>query len=403
VDRARAAAEATEAAQGARAEAADAQLRSGPQDLAPIDEPGEPEDAADEGTQQPIPSVISGDGPQGPLAPETGVYIVQKGDTLWDISGRFLANPFRWPTLWERNRYIADPHWIYPGQKIDLAELERRLDEAERQARGEPGMDEGPGLIPADAGTTDPDAFARGASQGQLPPPPKTHLALTPRHEDTRMRVLQGFISNEDLGRLGRVVDWHPVERKLATQHDHVYVAFGRGDAPKPGQRFTIIRQGKSVPHPSSVFSAGTRYIHVGELVVTAVQGRVATAEVTVAYDTIERGDRIRPFEPAFVEVTPKRAPKPIAGQVLTARDEIALLGEHDVLYIDRGKRDGVEVGHTFEVLRPGRRIDGVRTPTRRIGRLLVLSTSPRTAAAVVVQSAETIEVGDRIRAETAQ
>ena len=49
------------------------------------------------------------------------VYTIKQGDTLWDISSKFLKDPFLWPKLWQRNPYISNPHWIYPGQSIRLS------------------------------------------------------------------------------------------------------------------------------------------------------------------------------------------------------------------------------------------------------------------------------------------
>ena len=60
---------------------------------------------------------------QGPLrlnpdAPDT--YIVQAGDTLWDISALFLSDPWRWPGLWQGNPHLDNPHLIYPGDQLNL-------------------------------------------------------------------------------------------------------------------------------------------------------------------------------------------------------------------------------------------------------------------------------------------
>ena len=62
-------------------------------------------------------------------------YVVKRGDTLWDLSDEFLHDPFAWPDLWENNRHIEDPHWIYPGDSIYLGE---GIDEGYRLAGTRP-------------------------------------------------------------------------------------------------------------------------------------------------------------------------------------------------------------------------------------------------------------------------
>lgn len=416
LDRARAAAERTEAASEARAAAAgavdDAAAQAGglAQPVAASPSPAGAEAGAKPsspaGTEEAggeIPSIISGDGPATPTAPETRVYVVQKGDTLWDIAGRFLADPFRWPSLWEKNRYIADPHWIYPGNPIDLAELERRLDEADAQARADAaGATTDAGLIPADAGTMDPEALARTQREQAAPEGgSRLRLSLPARKEDHRYDVNQGFIADEDLRGLGRVVDWPVREREMASELDTVYLALGSGQTAVVGDRFSIIRQGDRVSHPSRWATVGYRYVHLGDAVVTAVSGRVLTATVVRALDGIMRGDRIRAFEPFFVEVRPKAAARAVNAVVVASKWETTVNAEHDVVYVDKGSEDGVEPGNVFVVSRPGRTVSQpdvgrVRTPGLPIARLLVLETGKRTSSALIFQSTDTVQAGDR-------
>jgi len=81
-----------------------------------------------------------------PLAQEKNegeeLYTIKQGDTLWDISARFLKDPFLWPKLWQRNPYITNPHWIYPGQPVRLVPLEELMREVPREAVKEPEIKE---------------------------------------------------------------------------------------------------------------------------------------------------------------------------------------------------------------------------------------------------------------------
>ncbi len=407
VDRARKAAGQAEAASATRAAMAD---QADVDEAAAGDQaPADPAVSAAEAglPAQEVPAVISGRGPadqggadRGALAPETRVYIVQKGDTLWDIAGRFLANPFRWPAIWEKNRYIADPHWIYPGNPIDLADLERRLDAAQAEAEAA-ALREGPGIDPLARAAYAPAAASPASPEPVAETEPRTRLALPDRTPDLRQLALQGFLSDDEEQGIGVVLDWTN-ETLMAAQHDSVYIALGRGQSARVGDRFTVLRRGQPVDHPVTGQRVGHRYLHLGEVVVTAVDGEVATAEITTSLDPIRRGDRVRAFEPAFVEVRPRLGDKPVEGVIVAPKYELTTVAEHDIVYIDRGVADGVQVGNTFAVVRPGREATAggysARTPSRTVGRLLVVSTARQTASALVVESLEPLQRGDRIR-----
>jgi LysM repeat protein len=82
--------------------------------------------------------------------PEGAPYhIVEKGDTLWDLSRTYLGNPYLWPQIWDHNRYVTDAHWIYPGDPLLLPQVALISPEAGRPGgegeEGEEGLGEGPG------------------------------------------------------------------------------------------------------------------------------------------------------------------------------------------------------------------------------------------------------------------
>ncbi|HWP35315.1 MAG TPA: hypothetical protein VNM66_06955, partial [Thermodesulfobacteriota bacterium] len=236
-------------------------------------------------------------------------------------------------------------------------------------------------------------------------PAPRLRLALPERRPDFSQPVLQGFLADDDDSRVGIVSDWD-AETIMGAQHDLVYVALRRGQQARPGDRFTVLRPGRVVTHPLTGRRLGRRYVHVGELLVTAVEGRVATAEVTTALEPLRRGDWVRALEPAVVEVRPKPGAAPVEGVIVEPKYEVELLSQHDFVYIDRGRADGVEAGHTFRVVRDGRRAAGdggsIITPARTVGRLLVVAAGRRSATALVVESLEPLRRGDRIRLEVA-
>src|SRR5262245_30981155 len=59
--------------------------------------------------------------PPTEFPPGAQVYTIVRGDTLWDLANKNLGNPYLWPQIWEKNQYILDAHWIYPGDPLVLS------------------------------------------------------------------------------------------------------------------------------------------------------------------------------------------------------------------------------------------------------------------------------------------
>ena len=311
--------------------------------------------------------------PGAPLDEEME-YTVVRGDTLWDISGRFYHDPFLWPRLWQQNPSILNPHLIYPGDRIKLYPYRVLLEEKPEETPPKP------------------------RPLKVLPLPKRIRLSLYPEV------YYAGFITDMKLEGLGEIVGARE-EKMMLSEGDEVYVIFKPYVKAEEGEEFTIFRMGEEVIHPVTKKSLGRKVLILGRIVIEGKKGEAKTARITLSYAPIRKGDRLLPYVEPVEELPTVKAESPLKGWIVASRKEVRLLGQGDIIYIDRGADDGVRPGYLFAVIQEGGAGKSSfgkrpsRLPTRRVGLLAVLATQRKTSTALILQSERELVVGDRVTA----
>jgi hypothetical protein len=328
---------------------------------------------------------------QGPTSyPEgTQLHIVQRGDTLWDISNSYLRNPFLWPQLWDANRYIENPHLIYPGDPIRIPDLDVVRGEGEEP--GGPGTGPGgPGTGPGEEGG--PGAGGPGAS-GQ--PGGPAGPQFRPAYEEITIQCA-GYLREEaddDFRIFGSEEDGH--KDGIATG-DVVYLNRGSEDGVSPGDSFYLQRE---VDFTWGIDGSYVR--RSGWLRILAVQEETAMAEIVQACLDINLGDYLTPFEPIPVPLLPLE-PVPtrltpetgrMRGKIEASLDDLATLGQGYLVSIDLGQEDGVVPGNIFTIFRY--LYDGA--PRKVLGTLAILTVQREHSTARIMESKDYILTGDLV------
>lgn len=263
-------------------------------------------------------------------------YVVQKGDTLWAISGRFLKEPWKWPQVWQMNRdQIKNPHLIYPG---DIVKLDRS------------GLNPSLSLI---AG----GAIAEG---NVVRLQPRTRIeALSTAVPTIPGAAIGPFLAQPLVIEAGGM-DTFP--RIAATEEERVIVGAGNnayvtGMRSSEGINWQIFRAGDALTDPETGEILGYEAIHVGDAKVKRF-GTPSTIEITKARQEINQGDRLMPArEVSFPSFVPRAPDKQIKGSILSVRGGVSDFAQYSIVTVNRGSRDGVEVGHVLATLRKGDKI----------------------------------------------
>jgi LysM repeat protein len=344
--------------------------------------------------------------PPTEFPPGAEVYTIVRGDTLWSLAARFYGDPYLWPQLWERNSYIRDAHWIYPGDPLVISLEIAPLDQLTDVDLGDVSFPapEPEGLlldrrlgVPVPLGTED-DIYCSGYIG-----PMEEHFGY--RIVGSEYQALSPTMAGTGRGgaRRGKYGDIDTVKVDLSLG-DIVYLDGGRAAGLAPGLVFTAVVPGEIVAHPATGHTIGRFFSYRGRVRVLTVQDQLGVGEIVQACGPIRLDAGLRPFVPEPVPLgrrTMLRPPSdPVDARVLTdapvivhSRDGVVSLGEDHVVYFDRGAEDGVVPGDVYTIYRV--RDDGM--PPLPLGELAVLSVQSRTALARILESRYAIYRGDRL------
>lgn len=318
-----------------------------------------------------------------PNAPDS--YTVKKGDTLWDISTIFLTSPWRWPELWGMNKeQIRNPHLIYPGQLLVLVKVDGR---ARLQVAGEGGV---PGVD-----KLSPRVRDLGAE--------KQAIASIPA------KVIEPFLSRplvvtaDELAKYPRIV---------ATQEGRVFLgrgdtAYARGITDDKVRDYHVFRPARPLFDPDdenhrSPIAYEAFYLGVARV---TKGGEVTTLRVEESKEEIGVGDRLVPITAQpLIAYVPHPPGRPLNGRIVSIYAGVNQAGTQSIVALNRGARDGLEVGHVLALLETGatvhdRTVGGrqfVKLPDERIGEMFVFRVAETISYGLIMRVTKPVKVGDR-------
>jgi hypothetical protein len=311
-------------------------------------------------------------------------YVVQRGDTLWDISAMFLRDPWYWPEIWQINPQVANPHLIFPGDVLSLTYID-----------GQPVLQ----LERAVAANVDRlSPRIRSVSLEEAIP--------TVPYEAVRAFLTRPTILDRDqLRTLPYVVA--PREGLMGSAGRDVYV---RGvEGARLDSVFSVVNVGDPLIDPDDRDVIGYEAVYVG-------QGRLrrggdpGTLRLTESAREALVGDYLLEEEsPAPLDFFPRAPEQPVDGRIISVVDGVSLIGQYHVVVINRGARHGIEPGHvlrgfqTGEVVRDrARRRSGfgqkVRLPDEPAGIMMVFRTFDRVSYALILEASSELRVLDAVR-----
>ncbi|HYX81154.1 MAG TPA: LysM domain-containing protein [Gemmatimonadales bacterium] len=354
---------------------------------------------------------------QGPV-PAT--HTVSRGETLWSISQMYFNDPLLWPEIYRLNtNVIEDPHWIYPGEVLDLSELAvlaQGGDTVTAVPRDTSGAADTVGAVRGDTvGAVALDTLPADTGQLNVEPLPPTVAESRETIFDrrkTNQQVVQdvlrgythqpyrpvragefyaaGFLSENERLPWGRVLGatatpaiHRLTEHTSATAFEEIAISPPRNAAYHVGDSLLLARQ-----DPGLDFGNWGDIIYpIGIARVTSIEENQVLSEVVAQFARIHEGFVAMPLEPFRNpgQLRPTPVANGMTGTLLGPRDPHPIAGAQQYYFIDKGRRDGVTIGDVFEVFKPAQRYAGAPSEEVRAV-MLIVHTRERSSTGLLIQ-----------------
>ena len=296
-------------------------------------------------------------------------YVVQQGDTLWDIANKFLKEPWQWPSSLQRqeNETGGNPAPLFPGDLL-VVTSDRRI----KTVRVKPRV----------------RAHPLDRAIPTIPP-----------------HIIEPFLNASlivkpgEMEKFGHVVGGVDDELVMGKYNDF----YARGLEDIRAQKYRIFRAGQPLRHPQTGELLGIEGIHVGEAEMVRWADDTARLRISNSEQEVVPGDRLVPMEdePPLPYYQP-RAPAPdLTGWIIYAPRGVKEAGKYDIVIVTGGRADGIEEGHVLKaIFHRGARVDPVtgeqyQVPDEASGLLMVINVFDRVSYALIIQSNRQIALGD--------
>jgi LysM domain len=383
-------------------------------------------------------------------AAKADTYTVVKNDWLFKISKRLFGSGFYYPKIWSLNTFITNPHFIEPGMVLSFTTGSgSQAPEVKLGTFSEDELNATPGSIgnqnPTDLANFGEDTrpgwmdeknnlekqgvYFQYASEETMdsltrvgeealnreyenyePPKSEFDIVLPKNYDksgfDKNSKIyysvkegyyLSTFVSTNIVQDFGSITDG-PDENIFFTTLDKAFVQFDESMNVLPGDKFSVYSSGGKVKHANSD-REGYKYTIVGQIKVIRKIRNKWEVEFTEVVGTPQRGDRITAYTPKIERITKTYNSRLIESAIMGSyQTQQSIMGFGDVVYLDRGRADGVEMGNVFEVYgfkdRSSKK-NITDQPTYKMGELTVITLTDNFATALVTNSSRDFYAGD--------
>ena len=344
---------------------------------------------AREAAQGATPAPVAQPAPRVELKPDAPMsYTVQRGDTLWDIATRFLRDPWLWPEIWHVNPGVQNPHLIYPGDVLNLAY----------------GADGTPRIVLASGSDLRVQPLVRST------PMDGAAIPTIPYEAIAAFLGKPGIITRDELNAAPRVA-------ALRDQHliggvgSDLYVKNARAQGLG---RYAVMRVGDELKNPENGKVLGFMGVHGGTVEITRVDELSKATVIDSARETVA-GDVLLAEDTSVVasDIIPHAPSADIRGQIMAVVDGVSLIGQYQVVALNRGAEHGLNVGHVLAIDRDGGTArDGscrrsglsqcrggqLHLPSERAGSVLVFKTYDQMSYGLILDTTMPVAVADVVR-----
>ncbi|MBN1932210.1 MAG: LysM peptidoglycan-binding domain-containing protein [Desulfobacterales bacterium] len=297
-------------------------------------------------------------------------YTIKKGDTLWDLSEKFLNSPWQWPALWHKNNQIINPHLIYPGNRIRLSSREemKNLDDNTDKH------------IEKTRSITNSTAYYTYSSMHRI-----------------------GFIKADPVSPCGFIFKAKDDKEMISTM-DIVYIQQDGTTPLIPGNSYTVYRTLKSIKDNETGADFGIQYFLTGVIEIIKKESQFYVAQVMHSFRTIKVNDLLMPYDQPESKIILQENKKGLEGKIIASEEHEGIFGDNTVAFINKGNRDGVAPGQFYSIYYQEKAKvhhqfkEEVFLPPVDIGKFLVLRAEDSTSTVLITNSSKSIYPGAKFR-----